>query len=345
MHFNKRLLSLVAAAMCILVLTTGCGQGSSGVVATVNGEKITGSQLDKRVAARQSAAEKMGYKFDTKEGKDLLAQIRSSELEGLIEETLVKQQAVKEKLWVSEDAAKKQLDAIKQSMGSEDDYKKALAQANLTEAEALQQVQYKMSYDKIFDQVTKGVPAPSEADAQKYYDQHKDQFSQPEQYQVRHILFAVNNGQNTGLPKRTDAEAKAAAQQTLAEITLQNKDFATEAKEKSDDTGTKNDGGLFTFNKDDQSVDPAFLKAAESLQPGQVTPQPVKSQFGYHIIKLEKIIPAQQKSFAEVKQDIINQLTQQSKQDKFNQYIDQLKKNAKIVNDLAPKSGDSSKKQ
>lgn len=81
------------------------------------------------------------------------------------------------------------------------------------------------------------------------------------------------------------------------------------AKKYSADPGTKDKGGDLGFVTRGQLIED-FEKAAFALKPGEIS-QPIRTPFGYHIIKVEERRPASQKSFAEVKDQIKEELTQQ----------------------------------
>lgn len=85
----------------------------------------------------------------------------------------------------------------------------------------------------------------------------------------------------------TDETKKAKATEVLGRL-KNGEDFAALAKEFSEDPGSKDKGGLYENQMVDSGFDKTFESAALALEPGQFTQEPVKTQFGYHIIKLEK---------------------------------------------------------
>ncbi len=125
---------------------------------------------------------------------------------------------------------------------------------------------------------------PDDAMLKAYYDRHKDEW---EEVKARHILIRYQGSKMPlaeGKKDLTEAEALAKATELRAKI-VAGADFAMVAKESSDDTGSGQNGGdLGSFGKG-QMV-PEFDKEAFLLPVGQVS-QPVKSQFGYHLIKVE----------------------------------------------------------
>lgn len=122
-----------------------------------------------------------------------------------------------------------------------------------------------------------------------------------EQIHPSHILIRIEEPEfaegETPTPEEqsearleADAQAKAKAEEVLERITAGEEDFATVAEEVSDDPGSKEDGGDLGWHPRGDFVT-EFDEVAFSLEPGQVYTQVVKSQFGYHIIKLEEYDP------------------------------------------------------
>jgi len=131
--------------------------------------------------------------------------------------------------------------------------------------------------------------AISETDAKKIYDQRVAQLKPEDEVAARHILV--------------DTEEKAKA--LLAKIKAGG-DFAALAKENSADSGSKEQGGMLGYFGRGKMV-PEFEKAAFTMTKGQVS-EPVKTNFGWHIIKLEDRRRKPPPSFDEVKETIMNSL-------------------------------------
>ncbi|MCR5865118.1 MAG: peptidylprolyl isomerase [Aquincola tertiaricarbonis] len=131
----------------------------------------------------------------------------------------------------------------------------------------------------------------SDADAKAEYDKFKAQ-SAGQEFRARHILV------------ETEDQAKA----LIAEIKAGG-NFEEIAKKNSKDPGSGENGGDLDFAKPDAYV-PEFGQAMAALKKGEMTETPVKTQFGYHIIKLEDTREAQFPAFEEVKPQIQQRLTQ-----------------------------------
>ena len=142
----------------------------------------------------------------------------------------------------------------------------------------------------------------SDAQVQAYYDAHKADY---ETVTARHILIRVKGAPMPAAPGKkelSDAEALAKAD-AIRKRLASGEAFAKLAKEESDDTGSGANGGdLGTFKKG--MMVPPFEAAAFALKPGDIS-EPVKSQFGYHIIQVQTHAV---KTLGEVKPDILAQL-------------------------------------
>jgi len=170
------------------------------------------------------------------------------------------------------------------------------AATGMTEADFRTLIRRDLLREKVYEEVTKDVPTTAE------------------QVHARHILVAVRTpaptptalpeGQATPTPDPAaptpapTLEPRDDAQALALIIEIKNKvaageDFATLAREYSDDTGSKADGGDLGWFARDAGLVKEFEDAAFKLQPGEVS-DPVKTQFGYHLIKVEERDPARE---------------------------------------------------
>lgn len=164
---------------------------------------------------------------------------------------------------------------------------------------------------------------PDEAALRKMYDEHKNE---TEQVHARHILIRFKGSPvplKDGKKDLTDEEALAKAQDIRKQL-LGGKDFAELAKAESDDTGSGASGGDLGNFKKGQMV-PAFEQAAFALPVGQIS-EPVKTQFGYHIIKVESHA---MKTFEEMKPE----LEARAKPEAAKQAIEDMRKKANVTFD------------
>jgi len=147
----------------------------------------------------------------------------------------------------------------------------------------------------------------SDADVQKYYNTNKSQYGVPEQRLIAHILV----------------KTKALADQLYQQI-QNGANFAALAKKYSKDPGSKAQGGRLTISKG-QTVAP-FDQTAFLMHTGQVS-HPVKTEFGYHIIKaLGPVKAAKVTPLSQVKESIRQQLAQKKKNDAMTKWVAKVKK-------------------
>jgi len=119
----------------------------------------------------------------------------------------------------------------------------------------------------------------SEEELLKYYNEKKADFKIAEQVKVQYVKLDFS--------KETEEAAKEKALMLIKKLSS-GSDFSALAKEYSDDTGSKSNGGDLNFFKKGMMV-PEFEKAAFSMKAGEYTKEPVKTRFGYHIIKVVEI--------------------------------------------------------
>ena len=146
-----------------------------------------------------------------------------------------------------------------------------------------------------FEEIAKDVQV-SDEELTKLYEEQKASLGTPERRKISHILIAPGDGSEAALKAAQD---KATG---IRNRILKGEDFAKLAQEVSSDALSGKAGGDLGFlNKEAQEE--SFTKAAEKLNSGEVS-EPVKTSFGYHLIKVTELIPAKQKSFEEVKEEL-----------------------------------------
>ncbi len=154
---------------------------------------------------------------------------------------------------------------------------------------------------------SEGKAAATDDAMKKVYDEAAKQIEGEQEVHARHILV------------ETEDEAKSIETQLKGGA-----DFATLAKSKSKDPGGASDGGDLGFFTKDQMV-PEFSAVAFSLEPGKIS-DPVKTQFGWHIIKVEEKRNRKAPDFAQVKPQIENYVTRKAQAE----YVAKLREGAKI---------------
>jgi peptidyl-prolyl cis-trans isomerase D len=150
-------------------------------------------------------------------------------------------------------------------------------------------------------QVYKTEVQVSAEDIETYYFDNKEKFATPKTVEARHILFKVD----AEAPKEEVDAAKAKAEDVLGRI-KKGEDFASMAKQYSEGPSKENGGQLGAFKQEDMVA--PFSEKAFSMKQGEVS-EPVRTQFGWHLIKVEKINEASVQSLEDAKKTIQKTLT------------------------------------
>jgi len=187
--------------------------------------------------------------------------------------------------------------------------------------------EFKRNMDKIKDELLVNMwmkeqmdnAVVSDSEAKEFYEKNKDKFVGKAKMHARHILVDTEKAAKEIIDTLKSLKGDA----------LKNK-FMELAKTKSTGPSGPKGGDLGTFTKG-QMV-PEFSKAAWALNNGEITTEPVKTQFGYHVIYLETKSDAQPTPYESVKDKIITSLKQQRFSAKIVEIAKELKSKAKIIN-------------
>lgn len=186
---------------------------------------------------------------------------------------------------------------------SEDEVKDAWAAENDRLSFELARFPYALARAevKVTDAQVKDFLAREGAKVDEYYKAHPARFDRPRRMRARHILVSV--AENAPPEAQEQAKKKIDA---LAARVKKGEDFAKVASEASDDAGSKAAGGDVGFFGPGVMAKP-FEDAASKLSPGQVS-EPVRTQFGWHLVKLESVEPAKKESLEEARPQIAREL-------------------------------------
>lgn len=241
-------------------------------------------------------------------------QLNKQALTVLVEQKILEKKAEELGVKPSDDdvntEVQKYLDNMKETYGGEEGFNSALQGANMTLEDYTSQLTTSMKSQlisqNVTDEIFKDINITDE-DISNYYDENKDSFGEAN---VSHILIKD--------------EAKA---NEVRERVANGEDFATVAKEVSEDTGSKDKGGdLGVIKYNSTQYDKDFLAGLKTLKEGEIS-EPIKSQFGYHIIKATNV---KVDTLEEAKDSIKTTLENQKKNDLYNSSIEQWKSDYKV---------------
>jgi foldase protein PrsA len=329
---RNRLAHVVAVVFAgLALLVAGCGGSSGpklpkGVAASVDGQLVTIHQVDTLIAQSKTAAKAQGQLSSfPKEGSAQYKTLVQQTVGFLVQRAELEQQATKEGISVTdaEIASTFKTEILKKYFGgSQAKYEAELKKRGLTDAQVRDDVRLNLLQSKLGAKLTAGVKV-TEEEAHAFYLQHAPDYAKPQSRQVAHILV----------------QTKALADKIYSQLTG-GADFAALAKKYSQDPGTKAKGGKYTATQG--ADDPAFDKVAFAIKTGEIS-KPVKSQFGWHVIKaLGPVIPRRVIPFSEEKATISSQLLQEKKTAVVSQWTDKTRlyyaTRVKYAKDYAPAS-------
>ena len=303
------------------------GASSSAValkdpVAVVNGEKISKADLEKSFNEALSANGVNPASLTADQRLQGYNQI----LDGIIIEKLVDKQAADVK--VSQEELDAQLAKIKKQFSSEDVFAAEMKKSGLTMDQFVANLKRSLRQTKWMQSQVQGKDSVTDADAKTFYDANTKDFANPDLVKASHILFLVP-------ATATPEQAKVAEKKAKAAIVRANagEDFTKLASELSEEPGAAQRGGDLGFFPKDKMV-PEFADAAFAQKVGSVSATPVKTKFGYHVIKVTDKKVAGTASFDDAKAQIINFLQTQKRRQIFKSVIQDLKQTAKIEDNL-----------
>jgi len=286
-------------------------------VATVNGEPISKTELED---AFNRAVESAGASPDAIPTPQKLAGYRQI-LNDMVMEKLV--EAKSKDVTVPDEEVSSEVGKIKGQFPNEEAFKEQLTKMGESPEQLEDTVRSMLRQRKWIEGKIAGQDAVSDEDAKKYFEENKQEFDMPELVRARHILFLVPED----APEDKVAEKKAAAEKAI-ERANSGEDFGQIASELSEDEGTKSRGGELPFFPRGRMV-PAFEEAAFSQEVGKVG-EPVRTPYGFHVIKVEEKQDAKSLTFDEVKPKLIQILQNQKRQQAVNDLVEGLRNDAEV---------------
>lgn len=261
------------------------------------------------VLKKDVAAEVNGENITKDELYSLLeSQYGEEALESLISEKLVQQEAKKQKVSVSDSEINKELKTLQESYGGEEAFKSMMTQSGITMDLVKKDIKSYLTTQKLLET---GINITDE-EMKTYFEENKSSFALGEQVKASHILV----------------EDEATANQVKDKL-AKGEDFAALAKEYSTDTGTKENGGdLGFFTEGDMVAE--FEDAAFNLEINEIS-APIKTEYGYHIIKVVEKKAAEEPKYEDHKTEIKQAILDEKLQTEYTTWLEDKKADAKIT--------------
>jgi peptidyl-prolyl cis-trans isomerase SurA len=271
------------------------------ILATVDGEPITMYEL-KQFAER------------TVRGRQVNSNDQAMLLDALITEKLVSKEVSDKGVVVRDDDVERYIDSIKdRNKIDEEQLKLALAQQGLTLESYRAQIREDIQRQQLISREIRGKVNVTPEEVQRYYDAHLSEYSTPEKVQLAHIVFRLERDAS---PDRI-AAVMAKAEEVRGRIKTV-ADFAEMAKQVSEDATAQNGGDLGWFKKGEM-LEP-LEKAAEKLKVGEVS-DPVRTDVGVHLVKVEAREGASHQNLDELAEQIKQQLYNAALEDRFQKWL------------------------
>jgi len=290
------------------------------VVVRVNGENITRGEINQMMAM---AMQRFGGQIPPEQLQAIQGQIYAQIKEELINQKLITAAVTAENIQVDEAEVAKAIEEIRGSLPEDQTLEAALAQQGETLEALNDDIRDGMAKRKLLESKTADVAPATEAEAKEFYDSNPDKFAQPENVSASHILIKFDESDTD----ETKAEKKAKLAEIRQSILDGTVTFEDAATENSDCPSSAQGGSLGTFGKG--RMVPEFEVAAFTQEPGEIG-EIIETQFGYHIIKVAAHNTEGMMDFEDSKEQLINYLTNQKKQQAMLDYIASLRDSATI---------------
>jgi foldase protein PrsA len=317
---KKLIVGVVLLAVLVpAIVLAGCGEAKvpAGAIAAVGDGVVTQEQFDQiwQQAEAQYKSQEGAPPFP-EQGTAQYNQLKASIVNYLVQNEVIKKQAADMSVTVTDKQLQERMKQIVEQVGGQKKLDKLLKEQNVTQAQLEDQLKAQMLQDALQQKVNADIKV-SEADAKKYFEDPKNasQFEVPESVDARHILV------------KTKAEAEKV--RALLEADNSDANWKKVAKEYSTDPGSKNSGGSLGNFPKGRMVKP-FEDVAFSLKVDEIS-QPVKTQFGYHVIEVTKKTEGSKQTFEQAKSTIEQQLKFQKQSTAWQDWLKKAMEDAGIV--------------
>lgn len=283
----------------------------TGAVAKVDGARVTKAEYERQLdLTRRSYAARFNVDFNSAQGRQMEADLKTGLMNQLVERELIRQEGKRRGVVAPDAAVQAKIADIKKGFKSDADFQERL-KANGTDAAGFErQVRDMVEVEQVVNAVTAEAKV-SEDEVRRYYDQNRKMYDRPQEVRARHVLV-----KDEATIKLVEKKARAG------------EDFGALAKEYSEDPGSKDEGGDLGYFGRGKMVG-EFEDAAFSTPPGQLS-KLVKTKFGWHLLKIEDRKAPRTQPFAEVREEIRQNLLAERRRAAFTTWLQDRKAHAKI---------------
>jgi parvulin-like peptidyl-prolyl isomerase len=293
------------------------------VVAKGKGVEVKRSQLDEAVQSFKANAAAKGKEIPPEQ----TAMIETALLDRLIQAQILISRATDADKAKAKEEAIESLKEVKTNAPSEEMFNAQLKAMGTTEEQLVKTIAEQGTAEAVVLRELK--INITDADVKKFYDDTNNaaKFEQPEMVRASHILLMTQDPKTNQELPQAEKDAKRKTMEGLLKRAKAGEDFAKLAREYSEDPGSKDKGGEYTFPRGQMETN--FESAAFALKPNEISGI-ITTRYGYHIIKLSEHIPAQKVAFDKVAPRIKNHLTQQKVAELAPDFLAKIRKEAEV---------------
>jgi parvulin-like peptidyl-prolyl isomerase len=298
------------------------------VLVNVNGDILTKTEFEQRqIAILRTRPELGNVTPDSPELRKAISEITPQLILDAVDELLLIQRGREMGLALGDEQFNSILENIKKEnkLDTDEKFQAALKQEGLTLPELRKSLERQMLISRVQQNDVMGKIAVTEDESKAYYEKHKDQFTTPSSITLREILIEVPTN-DKGINVAADEEAKAKALDVRHKA-LGGEPFPRLAADFSDAPSKANGGLIGPFSSTD--IAPALLDMLRKMKPGDVT-EPIRTQKGYQVLKLETRTDEKIKSFEDARNDISEKVAEEKRRGEMQKYIEKLRAQAII---------------
>lgn len=300
------------------------------IVAVVNDEIITSYAVEKEKASILKEAERQQPPPDPQ----TLVRLDEKALDRLIDKKLVEQKVRELDIRITEEEVRQAIEDVKrQNKLSQESLVSALANQGLSFDQYKVQIREQLERLRLVSQEVRSKIQVGEREMREYYEANPGRFGGEDNFRARNIYFKLDDKMPADQVKKVMTTAMSVLYEARA-----GKDFAELARQYSEEPSAKTTGGdLGTFRKGD--ILPEFEESLTRMKPGEVSDL-IYVTGGLHIVKLEERFAGTPKPFEQVKAEVEDILYRKKSEDRFNQWVTDLRKDAAIEIRPEPGTGD-----
>ena len=316
----KAFITVFASLWLLLGVTGASGELVDRIVAIVNNDAITLSELNE--AIKPYAQQIRASRYTPGQGHKMLLQLRQDILNSMIDQKLTDQQSKNLGVQVQDIDVEQRIEQIKREhFLTEEELRKTLAAEDYTMEEYRQHLKEQMLRIKLINMEVKSKIAITEKEIRDYYEKHKEKYQEQKKYHLRTILIRISSSKAS-----ENAEALKKAEAIVRKLEA-GTPFEMLAEQYSEDATAKDGGDLGLFSLEELS--PKFQEAVRNMKAGEFSPV-LETPLGYQILMLQQVKTFPAKTLKEARIEIQESLYKDLVEEKYKAWLTALRERSYI---------------